>query len=323
MRRRAFLATLLATGATGKLFAQKPPLVALLTTATIQAGRTSEEHFLAGMRELGHAENTTFRLERRHWSGDDPGAVAALIAELLAHRPDVLVVNGTTVVQAAKKASATVPIVAASSSDLVTSGLVKSYARPGGNVTGVTSLIDVVTAKRVEILVEALPAARKVMLLQNPHWPIAKKVEGEANKVAARLRVDLVHARAGDAKELDDWLDRLPQQRPDAIVIGPHTLFSTHAGRIIDRSARIGVPVVHYRPDAALRGALLVLGVDIPAQYRRAASFVDRILKGAQPGDLPIEQVTKYDVIVNLKAAKALGLSVSPTVLVRADRVIE
>jgi putative ABC transport system substrate-binding protein len=274
------------------------------------------------LRELGHVHGRTFRVEDRYWSGEAK-ALAPLIRDLLASKPDVFVVGGLTVIQAAKEATTSTPIVVANGSDLVASGVVRSYARPGGNLTGMTTLTNVMMGKRLEILVEAVPAARKVVLLQNPTQGLAKSIESQTRKVAAALGIDFSTVYAADLRELEAALDKLAGARPDAVLVSPHALFVRHSSTLIERAMRQKVFVVHWLPHTAHQGALLVQGVDIAKQHKRAASYVDRILKGARPGDLPIEQVTTDELIVNLKTAKALGLTVSQPVLLRADRVIE
>jgi len=323
MNRRDTVLALLALGATaGRALAQRPERparIAIVTAGTLKDSRLHLGQFIQGMRELGHVEGKSFRLDSGNWDGDVK-KVSALLREWVASRPDVMVVYGVTLAGAAKAATSSIPIVVTGGSDLVEAGIVQSFARPGGNVTGLTTLSDVTTAKRLEILAEALPKARKVALLLNPAHPLAKTVEDRARKVAATLRIDLITVRASDLPSLDVALDTIEEARADAILVSPHAFFLVHAPRLIERAARRKIPVVHYRIEAA--GALLTHGVDIPHHYRRAASYVDRILKGAKPGELPIEQSTKYELVVNLKAAKALGLTIPQSVLARADEVI-
>jgi len=274
------------------------------------------------LRELGHVHGRTFRVEDRYWSGEAK-ALAPLIRDLLASKPDVFVVGGLTLIQAAKEATSSTPIVVANGSDLVASGVVHSYARPGGNLTGMTTLTDVMMGKRLEILAEAVPAARKVVLLQNPVRAHIKSIESQTKKVAAALRIELSTVYATDLRELETALDKLGEARADAVLVTPHALFIRHSSTLIERAMRQKAFVVHWQPYTAQQGALLVQGIDIAKQHKRAASYVDRILKGARPGDLPIEQVTTDELIVNLKTAKALGLKVSQSVLLRADKVIQ
>jgi len=302
--------------------AQRQALIALVNSGPAEAARAREENLTEGLRELGHAPGRSFRLEQRTWNGD-PSTIQPLLREALAAKPDVLVVVGLVIVQAARQATSSTPIVVANASDLVSSGVVRSYASPGGNITGFTTLTDVITVKRFEVLLEAVPAVRKVLLLQNPAQPQTKSVETHIRKVAARLRVDLSVANAVDQRELEAALDKLSETRADGVLVASHGLFIHHSAMLIERALKHKAFVVHWLPSAAEQGALLVQGVDNVRQHRRAAPYVDRILKGARPGDLPIEQVTDDELIVNLRTARALGLKVSQTVLLRASKVIQ
>jgi putative ABC transport system substrate-binding protein len=323
MNRRDAMLAFLALGTAGKsAFAQRQALIGVVSPGTAEITRRNVDKLVEGLRELGHVHGQTFRVEGRHWTGDT-AMLAPLIRDLLASKPDVVVVGGLSVVQAAKEATTTTPIVVANASDLVASGVVRSYARPGGNLTGLTTLTDVMTGKRLEVLAEAVPAVRKVVLLQNPLRPHIESIESRARKVAAALRIDLSTVYAADVRELEAALDKLGQARADAVLVSPHALFIRHSATLIERAMKQKAFVVHWQPATAQQGALLVQGIDTAKQHKRAASYVDRILKGARPGDLPIEQVTTDELIVNLKTAKALGLKVSQTVLLRADKVIQ
>lgn len=323
MNRRNAVLALLALATAGKTaLAQRQALIALLSVGTPENSGRNVEQLIEGLRELGHVPGRTFRVEEAYWSGEAK-ALAPLIRDLLAKKPDVLVVGGTTAVHAARQATDSTPIVVANASDLVSSGVVRSYARPGGNLTGLTTLTDVMVGKRLEVLAEALPAARKVVLLQNPVHALTKSIEARAQKVAAALRIDLLTVNVTDLRELEAALDKLGEARTHAILVSSHALFLRHSAALIERAMKHKVPVMHWLPYTAPQGALLVQGVDIAKQHKRAASYVDRILKGARPGDLPIEQVTTVELIVNLRTAKALGLKVSQSVLLRADKVIQ
>jgi putative ABC transport system substrate-binding protein len=322
MKRRDAILALLALGTAAKrVHAQRQALIALVNPGPAEGARARADNLIQGLRELGHVPDRTFRLEQRVWNGD-PKTIQPLLRELLAAKPDVLVVGGLGIVHAAKQATSTTPIVVANASDLVSAGIVGSYARPGGNLTGFTTLTDVMTGKRLEILLEAVPSVRKVVLLQNPAQPLAKAVEVHTAKVAARLRIELPVVKVTDLRELEAALDKLRDGRPDGVLVASHALFRQHSAMLIERAMKQKAFVVHWLPYAAQQGALLVHGVDDIKQHRRAAAYVDRILKGAKPGELPIEQVTSDELIINLKTAKALGLKVSQTVLLRATKVI-
>ena len=321
MKRRDAILALLALGTAGKCaHAQRQALIVLFSLGPAEGARA--ENLIEGLRELGHVPGRTFRLEQRHWNGDLE-TIQPLLRDLLVAKPDVLVIGGLELVQAAKQATSTTPIVVPYASDLVTAGIVRSYARPGGNLTGFTTLTDVMTGKRLEVLLEAVPSVRKVVLLQNPAQPLSKAIEARTAKVAATLRIELPVVNVTDLRELEAALDKLSDGRPDGVLVASHALFRQHSAMLIERAMKQKAFVVHWLPYASQQGALLVQGVDDIKQHRRAATYVDRILKGAKPGELPIEQVTSDELIINLKTAKALGLKVSQTVLLRASKVIQ
>lgn len=321
-RRNAILALVALAAAKKSAFAQRQALIAVLSVGAPENSRRNVEQLIEGLRELGHVQGRTFAVEQRHWGGE-PKGLAPLLRDLLAKKPDVLVTGGTNVVRAAKETTDSTPIVVAFASDLVSSGVVRSFARPGGNLTGLTTLTDVMAGKRLEILAEALPAVRRVVLLQNPAHALTKSIESQTRKVAAALRIEIVTVHVTDIGELEAALDKLGAIGADALLVSSHALFIRHSATLIERAMKQKVPVVHWQPYTAQQGALLVQGIDMARQHKRAASYVDRILKGARAGDLPIEQVTTYELIVNLRTAKALGLKVSQSALLRADRVIE
>jgi len=284
--------------------------------------RRNAEELSQGLRVLGHERGRTFTIDERSWSGD-PKTVAPLIGDVLAQKPDVLVTGGTNLVVAAKAATQSTPIVVAFSSDLASLGAIASYARPGGNLTGFTTLTDVMAGKRLELLAEALPGVRKVVLLQNPTHKLSGRIEAQTKKVAAALGIQIDVLHATNLQELEAATDRLGGMDAQAVLVSSHALFVRHAATLIQRAMKQKVPVAHWQPSTAQQGALLVQGIDMAQQHHRVASYVDRILRGARPGDLPIEQVTTYDVIFNLKTAKALGLKVPEAALLRAARVID
>ena len=323
MKRRDAILALLALGTAGtRVHAQRRAFVALVNSGPAEGARARADNLIEGLRELGHVPDRTFRLEQRVWNGD-PKTIQPLLRDLLAGSPDVLVVAGLGIVHAAKQATSTTPIVVAHAGDLVSAGVVRSYARPGGNVTGFTTLTDVMTGKRLEVLLEAVPSVRKVVLLRNPAQSQSKAIEAETAKVATALRIELPVVNVTDLRELEAALDKLRDSRPDGVLVASHALFRQHSALLIERALKQKAFVVHWLPYAAQQGALIVQGFDDIKQHRRAATYVDRILKGAKPGELPIEQMTSNELIINLKTAKALGLKVSQTVLLRANKVIQ
>jgi putative ABC transport system substrate-binding protein len=280
------------------------------------------ERFLQGMRELGHADGKTFRLEALYARGE-PARASTLIPEAVASRPDVLVVTGLTNARRARDATKTVPVVVATGSDLVDAGIVASFARPGGNITGITDLADEVAVKRLELLKELIPRLSRVALLNNPDFPATAKIERRVRETASTLGVAVVPLYARDRASLLVAVDSLQKLRADALLIGGDALFNANAPQIIARATALSVPVAHYWPGTAEMGALLSHGADFFQNFERAAYYVARILKGTRPSDLPIEQPTRYELVLNRKAAAAFGITVPPAVLLRADRVIE
>ena len=298
-----------------------PPLVAMIAGGTEELARPYLERFLQGMREAGQLEGQTFRFRVRYSRGE-PARLPGLTRESIAESPAVLVVVGLSGARDARDATATIPVVVATGSDLVDAGIVKSHARPGGNITGVSDATDESAAKRLELVKAALPNASRVALLVNPDFPAAPKIEARVETMARSLGTKITRLHARDRASLLAAIDSLAKSRPDALLVGGDPVATTYAGELIDRASALRIPVFHYWPRTAELGALVSLQVDIEDNFRRAAGYVDKILKGAKPGDLPIYQPTRYELVVNLKVADALGLTIPQSLLLRADKVI-
>jgi putative ABC transport system substrate-binding protein len=213
--------------------------------------------------------------------------------------------------------------VVATSSDLVDAGIIKSYARPGGNITGLNDLSDELSVKRLELLKETLPRASRVGLLVNPDFPATPKIERRVRAAARTLGLEVIRLDARDPASLVAALASLKPSPPDAVLLGGDSLFVQRAKELIEQAATMRIPVFHYWPGTAEMGAVLSHQADVFHNYQRAAYYVDRILKGANPGDLPIEQPTRYELVVSRKAAKALDITIPQSILLRADRVID
>jgi putative ABC transport system substrate-binding protein len=298
-----------------------PRVVIIFSGGDNAVFRPFRDRFLHGMQELGHAEGSTFRLEVHAHS--EPARSVTLIREVTASRPDVLVVAGLTNARNAREATKTVPVVVATSSDLVDAGIVASFARPGGNITGITDLVDELTVKRLELLKELIPRLSRIALLNNPEFPATAKIESRVRAAAGPLGITVIPLYAKDRASLALAVDSLEKLRPGALLIGGGPLFNSSAQQIIGRATALRVPVAHYWPGTAEMGALFSHQADIHKNWERAAYYVNRILKGAKPGDLPIEQPTRYELVLNHKAAMAFGITIPPTVILRADRVID
>jgi len=299
----------------------RPPRVVMILGGNEANARPFTESFLDGMREAGQVQGRTVQIEVRF--GDrDPARVRALIHESVAETPAVLVVAGLTAARHARDATTTVPVVIATSSDLVNAGIVQSLARPGGNITGVSDLTDEATVKRLQLLKVALPNASRVAVLVNPEFPATPKIEARVQAATPSLGLNIRLLYAKDRASLETALDSLEKSPPDALL-ATDALAVEYASELINRATMLRVPVVHFWPGSAEQGALLSYQADILDNYRRAAGYVDKILKGAKPGDLPIFQPTHYELVVNAKVARTLGLTLPQTFLVRADRVIQ
>jgi putative ABC transport system substrate-binding protein len=242
----------------------------------------------------------------------------------VALRPDVIAAGVTQASLAARDATRTIPIVMLGVSDPVGAGLIASLARPGGNVTGTSSMSSGVIGKTLEVLKEAVPAAERVAILWNPANAVfqAQMIrEAEAAARALGLRVQAHGARGPD--EYETAFAAIMGSNAQAMLVMPDPVNTQHTARIVDFARRARLPAVYGTREQAEAGGLMAFGPDIPEQFRRGAAYVDRILKGAKPADLPVEQAAKFELVVNLKTAKALGLAIPSTLLVRADDVIE
>src|SRR5262249_43439022 len=263
-------------------------------------------------RELGYAEGQNMALEKRSADGRTE-RLRRLAAELTALHVDVIVTLGTPAAVAAKEASATIPIVMAIATDPVGAGLIASLGRPGGNVTGLANLDAELSGKRLETLKAAIPALSRVAILWNPTNPAHKPALGDTESAAHTLGVRLLLVEARDTGELSEAFSVMRRERAGGLVLLADSLFSTHRDRILDFAARNRLPSIFWQRGFAEAGALMSYGTSYRDLYRGAANYVDKILKGAKPADLPVEQPTKFELVVNLKTAKTLGLTIPPS----------
>jgi putative ABC transport system substrate-binding protein len=284
-----------------------------------------QEAFLQGLRDLGYVEGRNLVIEYRDAEGK-PERLPALAAELVALKVDVIEAGGTPAALAAKEATRTLPIVFVGAADPVTSGLVTSLARPGGNVTGLSNLAPELVGKRLEQLKQAVPGVSRVAVLWQPGGQGERTRQDmlQGAEVAARalsVRLQLVETRGPD--EFDRAFSDMTRARAGALTVLPSVLFFNERRRLVDLAAKNRLPAVYPWREGVDAGGLMAYGPNLADLYRRAATYVDKILKGAKPADLPVEQPTKFELIINLKTAKALGLTIPQSVLVRADQVIE
>jgi putative tryptophan/tyrosine transport system substrate-binding protein len=273
-----------------------------------------------GLRDLGYTEGKNIIISYR-WANGNYDRLPALAAELVRSGVDVIVTHGTPGTLAAKRATATVPIVAAIIGDPVASGAATSVARPGGNITGSSFFSPELSGKRVELLKELMPQLSSVAVLFNPDNPLPADAQG--SEIAARsIGVAMHRFPVRHANEFQDTLDRIEKGRVQAITIPDEAIFIANTSTIAELVMKRRLPSIGNR-EFAQAGGLIGYGVDIVAVFRRAATFLDKILKGSKPDDIPIEQATKFQFVLNLKTAKAIGVSVPTSILLRADEVIE
>jgi putative ABC transport system substrate-binding protein len=301
---------------------QALPRVVIVTNGDEVGHRPYRDHFLKGMGRRGQTEGVTYRLEILYANRDNTKS-AGLIEAAIASRPAVLMVYGLSAAKYARDASRSVPVVVATSSDLVDSGIVGSYARPGGNITGMSDLSDELTVKRLELIRNAIPNASRVGLLLNPNFPATPKIERRVQEAAGAMGIEIERVYAKDPQSLIAAIDSLKGRRIDALLLGGDALFVIQAKEIIERANAIQIPVVHYWPGTAEMGALMSHQAQVFRNVELAAEYVDRILKGANAGDLPIQQPTNYDIVLNAKVAKRYGLQIPQSVLLQATSVIE
>jgi putative tryptophan/tyrosine transport system substrate-binding protein len=293
------------------------------------SGRAAQPHlneaFRQGLRDLGYIEGRNLVMEYRDAEGKFD-RLPALAAELVALKVDVIVVGNTPAAVAAKQATGTLPIVFTGVGDPVASGLVTSLARPGGNVTGLSMLAPELVGKCLEQLKQAVPAVSRVAVLWHP-GALGERTEQDMLKgaeVAARaLGVRLQFVEARGAADFDKAFSEMTRARAGALTVLTSNMFFIERRRLVDLAAKNRVPTLYQWRDGVDAGGLMSYGSSQTDLFRRAAAYVDKILKGAKPADLPVEQPTRYELVINLKTAKALGLTIPPSVLGRADQVIE
>jgi putative ABC transport system substrate-binding protein len=278
--------------------------------------------FQQGIRELGYVEGQNIAIESR-WGEGKWDRLPGLAAELVSLMVDVIVTYGPPAILAAKQATGTIPIVMAGTIDPVATGFVATLARPGGNITGLSLMAPELVAKHLEIIKEVVPKVSRVALLENPAnagtAPQLLHAQGAARTLGLRLQP--VEARG--PSEIDGAFAAMTREQAGAVIVLVDLMLLDHRTRIADLAATRRLPAVYGMSDHVEAGGLIAYGPSVLERYRRAAIFVDKILRGAKPGNLPIEQPTKFELVINMKAAKALGLTIPSSLLLRADQVIE
>lgn len=300
----------------------KPYRIGYLVTGGAVSFPLSVEPFKRGMRELGYQEGSDFVLELRTAEGN-VARFPALAAELVRLNVHVLVAATTPAAQAAKRATRTIPIVVANSADPVASGLAQSLAQPGDNVTGLSNLAADLGQKQLEILRAVIPNLSRVAVLIHPGNVTNELIANDVQRAARSLRIDLVRIEAKDSRGIENAFPELVKERAQALIVPLEGLFVQQRRQLAELGLKYRVPTMFGQADHVEAGGLLSFGPDIPDNFRRAASYVDRILKGAKPAALPIEQPAKFELLVNLKTARSLGLTIPQELHFRADRLIE
>jgi putative ABC transport system substrate-binding protein len=304
--------------------AQQPPKVPRIGALHILPPGAASVHleaFRQGLRELGYVEGQNIAIEYRYAEGRTD-RYAELAGELAGMKVDVIVVWGVAVAQAAQKATKVIPVVFALADRPDALGLVASLARPGGNLTGLTGLNFELSTKRLELLKDALPKVRRVAALWSPYVLVAPTLE-EINAAARTLAIQLQSVEVRGPEDFEGAFARMTKERAGALLVLPGPLTFSYGTRIADLALRHRLPAIFHNREFVEAGGLMSYAPSIPHMSFRAATFVDKILKGAKPADLPVERPTRFELLINLKTAKALGLTIPQAVLIRADQVIQ
>jgi putative ABC transport system substrate-binding protein len=325
--RRAFLGTLAGGLLAAPLVSEaqqagKIYRIGVLEPTSMALNAANLDAFRQGLRELGYVEGHNLMIEYRSADGRSE-RFPDLAAELVRLKVDVIMTRGTPAVLAAKNATGTIPVVMAASGDPVLSGVVASLARPGGNVTGLSAIVGEISGKRLELIREVVPGVSRVAALFNMSNPIDALQWKETESAAPSLRVQLQLLDVRKPGDLAGAFDAAVKQRAGALVVGLDALTWANHRPIVGLAAKHRLPAMYGGREFVDAGGLIAYGVSYPHLYHRAASFVDKIFKGAKPADLPVEQPTKFELVINLKTAKALGLTIPQSVLGRADEVIQ
>jgi putative ABC transport system substrate-binding protein len=326
MRRRSFISLIGGAVAAWSDLAraqQVPtPVVGFLGTGTPESTTSELTGFRRGLSEAGYVEGRNLTVEYR-WSEGQKGRLSTLAADLVHHQAGVIAVAGNTVAQIAKAATAFIPIVFQVGNDPVASGLVASLARPGGNVTGVTTLSAEIVAKRLELLHELVPAASSIALLVNPANRDSENSKRDAEVAARRLGLQLNVIPASSPDEIDAAYKSVGRMQAGAAVVAPDEFFNSRSEQLAALALKYAVPTTYQYRKFAASGGLMSYGANITDAFRLVGVYTGRILKGEKPADLPVQQASKLELIINLKTAKVLGVSVPPSLVVAADEVIE
>lgn len=326
MRRRDFM-TMFAGAAAYPLLAsaqqKKMPVIGYLSGSSAAPSASFVAAFRQGLGETGYVEDQDVAIEYR-WAEGSYDRLPALAAELVGRRVELIVASGgPPAAQAAKSATSTIPIVFASGDDPVATGLVASLARPGGNLTGISFLVADLNPKRFELLSELVPQAKVIALLVNPKFPETERVVREVQEAARAKGLQLSIQNASNESEIDAAFASLVRLHVSALLVGSDAFLNTRREQLVALASRYAVPAMYELREAVVSGGLMSYGVSFTADFRQLGTYAGMILKGAKPADMPVQQPTTFELVINLKTAKALGLTVPQLLLQRADEVIE
>ena len=322
MKRRGFVALLGAAMAwplVARAQQKAMPVIGYLTVTSFGAGADA---FRRGLSETGYVEGRNLAIEYRAAEGHYD-RLPPMASDLVGRKVDLIAAGGPPAARAAKDATATIPIVFVVGSDPVKEGLVASLARPGGNLTGLSILARDLASKRLELLAELVPQVKSIALLVNPYNAAEALVVSDLQEAARAKGFDLVILKAGTEGEIDVAFAALVQSHTGALLVGNDSFLVSRREKIVQLALRAAVPAIYAWRDFAVSGGLISYGSDSPAAWHQAGIYAGRILKGEKPDDLPVQQPTTFELVINLKTAKALGLTVPPSILARADEVIE
>jgi putative ABC transport system substrate-binding protein len=326
MRRREFIALLGGAAATWPLTAraQRPamPVAGVLNTGSLGPLASHTAALLQGLSEAGYVEGQNVAIEHR-WAESHYDRLPALAADLVSHNVDVIVAVYFPSALAAKRATSTIPIVFSCGIDPVEAGLVASLARPGGNLTGVSFMVVELAAKRLDLVSELLPQSSVIALLVNPTNPNAERTIRLMQEAAQTRGMQLSVLRAGNEGEIDNVFTSLVPLRAEALVVSGDPFLISRHDQLVALASRYAVPAIYEGREFATVGGLISYGPSLSDVHRLVGIYTGKVLKGAKPADLPVVQPTKFDLVINLKTAKVLGLTIPSTLLVRADEVIE
>ena len=327
LKRREFIALLGGAAASWPLAARaqssrKVPRIGVLLPGTAASFALRTKAFLEGLRDLGYVDGQTIAIEWK-WGQDKVEGLPELAADLVGRNVDVIVTGGTPAAKALKTATGTIPIVMAIIGDPVAAGLVHSLARPGGNATGFSIVAPELSGKRLELLKEIVPEISPVAVMLNTRNPQSQFELNEMQAAARTMGLQVHPVQVSPDDTLEQAFAAMSTASVRALVVLTDPIFFSQRKRIVDLATRSRLPAMYFFQEFAEGGGLVSYGPSDTDLYRRSATYVDRILHGAKPGELPIQQPTKFDLIINLKAANALGLDISPLLLARADKVIE